>query len=207
MHVVDEVEVDRRAGARDRQQVLALAVAVPDLRQLGSVGRCPGSHSTNFSPISDCGRTEQRASARKGVKPIVLDAQHDRRLLVVGHVHRLDHADLAPRRSCTSSPGDRRGDVVEDRSHAGSAAAAIVRRRHASSTTTTGEPAPARRPSAGAAWPLESGLRRGVAAVDDAAAPSRRATPASRRPGSGVELLLLELVEALAVGLRGQRRR
>ena len=27
----------------------------------------PGSHSTNFSPIRDCGRTVQRALARKGV--------------------------------------------------------------------------------------------------------------------------------------------
>ena len=29
----------------------------------------PGSHSTNFSPISDCGLIVQRASARKGAKP------------------------------------------------------------------------------------------------------------------------------------------
>jgi hypothetical protein len=28
----------------------------------------PGSHSTNFSPISDWGRIVQRASARNGVK-------------------------------------------------------------------------------------------------------------------------------------------
>ena len=28
----------------------------------------PGSHSMNFSPISDCGRTLHLASARKGAK-------------------------------------------------------------------------------------------------------------------------------------------
>ena len=29
----------------------------------------PGSHSTNFSPMSDCGRIVHLASARKGAKP------------------------------------------------------------------------------------------------------------------------------------------
>ncbi len=33
----------------------------------------PGSHSTNFSPISDCGRTMHFALARKGTKRGVVD--------------------------------------------------------------------------------------------------------------------------------------
>ena len=101
----------------ERQQVLALAVAVVDLRQLRLSLGVPGSHSTNFSPISDCGphrctaRWRGRARSRRR-----RCASDDRRLLVVGHVHRLDHADLRAGHLHVLA-GHRRGHVVEDRAH------------------------------------------------------------------------------------------
>ena len=56
----------------ERQQVLALAgLAVGDLLERAAAARCRGargwvgSHSTNFSPSSDCGRIRQEASSRK----------------------------------------------------------------------------------------------------------------------------------------------
>ena len=114
--VVDQVQVDRRArparaaaGAGPRRR-RARSAPAPDWR------RCPGSHSTNFSPISDWGRTVHLASRVEGGEALVVDAQHDRRLLVPGHVHRLDHADLGAGNLHVLA-GDRGGHVVEDRPH------------------------------------------------------------------------------------------
>ena len=114
--VVDEVEVDRLAVVLERQQVLArvrprprgsrrapAAIAVPGAR--GWVG----SHSTNFSPISDCGRIRQEASSRKSWKAGSSICEHDRglagigarrprerRLVLAGDVDVGDRADLGP---------------------------------------------------------------------------------------------------------------
>ena len=72
--VVDQVEVDRLGGVRDRQQVLALARPVLDLAQLRRAAGRPagrgwvGVHSTNFSPISDCGRIVHSASRAEVVE-------------------------------------------------------------------------------------------------------------------------------------------
>ncbi len=76
LDVVDQVRVDAGAVAAERQQVLARA----RLRRSGICfsggGACApgargrvGRQSTNFSPISDCGRIWQLASARKSWKP------------------------------------------------------------------------------------------------------------------------------------------
>ena len=131
--VVDQVEVDRLAVALERQQVLALArLAVGDLLELAAAARCPaargwvGSHSTNFSPISDCGRIRQEASSRKSWKPgsSIRSTTHRlaglgaavlvRGLVVAGDVDLGDRADLG-----AGDPhllaGDQEGGVVEDR--------------------------------------------------------------------------------------------
>ena len=115
--VVEQVEVDRRAGVLDRQQALALAVAVVDLRQLAGPSVVPGSHSTNFSPIRPWGRILQLASVFHGVKSVVVDPQRDRGLLVGGHVEVGDDARPGRRRPSRPRPCDERGGVVEDRAH------------------------------------------------------------------------------------------
>ena len=74
--VADQVEVDRlgvvlRAGSR----YWPLPGPSLDLLAAAGAGGCPagrgcvGVHSTNFSPISDCGRIVQLASLRKSWKP------------------------------------------------------------------------------------------------------------------------------------------
>ena len=85
--VVDEVEVDRLAvaaraaagtgprPARRRGSARARAAA----RRPGARGWV-GSHSTNFSPISDCGRIRQEASSRKSWNAGSSISQHDDRL-------------------------------------------------------------------------------------------------------------------------------
>ena len=67
--VVDEVEVDRRVRPAtglglERQLVLVVAHVL----ELGAALFVPWLHSTNFSPISDCGRTVHSASWWNGVK-------------------------------------------------------------------------------------------------------------------------------------------
>ena len=92
----------------DRQQVLALPVPALDLRQRRRRLACPargcvGVHSTNFSPISDCGRIVQVASVRKSWKPgSSMSARPPP--CVRRDVERLDLADLHAG-DLTSSPG------------------------------------------------------------------------------------------------------
>ena len=76
LDVVDQVRVDAGAVAAERQQVLAgarlrrrgSASAAAAAGEPGARGRV-GRQSTNFSPISDCGRIWQLASLRKSWKP------------------------------------------------------------------------------------------------------------------------------------------
>ena len=132
--VVDEVEVDRLAVSLERQQVLAGArLSVGDRRQLGRRLACPaargsvGLHSTNFSPISDCGRIRHEASVRKSWNAGVVDLaarrppcrasglpSSMRGLVLAGDVDVGDRADLGAGDPDVLA-GDQEARVVEDR--------------------------------------------------------------------------------------------
>ena len=86
-----------------------------------------GVHSTNFSPISDCGRIRQEASVRKSWNAGSLDPHHDDRLARIrrlpSSVHRLvgggdvdrgDRADLGTGDAHLLA-GDQEARVVEHR--------------------------------------------------------------------------------------------
>ena len=96
---------------------LEAGTAAPRARPLAS-----GVHSTNFSPISDCGRIVQLASSRKARSPADVDLEDDRGLagrdvtssaVDLAHLHARDLHVLARdtgRRRCRRSraPGSRR---------------------------------------------------------------------------------------------------
>jgi hypothetical protein len=111
--VVDQVQVDRRARVLDAQQVLALAVAVLDLREL----RRPVRAGTALDELL----ADQRLRADRAARVLVerreaglVDLQDDRRALVVGHVERLDLTDDRARDLHVLALHDV-GRVVEDR--------------------------------------------------------------------------------------------
>ncbi len=88
-----------------------------------------GAHSTNFSPISDCGRIVQVASERKSWKPGSVDAEDHGGLLVLGDVEVGDLADLHAG-DLHVLAGDHRDGVVEDRAHLVGAAGARAGAQH-----------------------------------------------------------------------------
>ncbi len=97
--VVDQVEVDRLARVLDRQQVLALALAVLDLLQLR--GRLRGGLSRLRRLALDELLADQRLRADHALGvaaevlvALVLDVEHDDGLEVVRDVERVDLADL-----------------------------------------------------------------------------------------------------------------
>ena len=203
--VVDQVEVDRRAGA-----ARAAAGAGPRRRRRRSAPApgwppCPGSHSTNFSPISDCGRTVHlRVRAERGEAVVVDAAARPRPSCRRSRPSTRSRRPWRPA-TFTSSPGTADGHVVEDRAHL------VARRRSPSAPSPRAPPRRAARAQSTTTVSrrrISSGRRgRGGRSRRPRTARSRRARPAWRRPGSA-GLAQLEAVEPRCEsGYCGQRRR
>ena len=133
-HVVDQVEVDRLRGVRDRQQVLALARALVDLLQRRRRGGVDGALLGRLAldePLADQ-RLRAHLAARVGAEVLVagvLDVEHDDGLEVARDVERVDLADLDAR-DLDVLAGDHEAGVVEDRADLVGAAVAGARGQH-----------------------------------------------------------------------------
>ena len=185
--VVDQVEVDRRARPLERQHVPGpRRPRRPGSPRAPGWSELPGSHSTNFSPISDCGRIVQRGVLRGRAR----SPSSSIRRTTTAFLSSVTSSDsIAP----TLRPGDldvlaldRAGDVVEDRADL-VAGAVVVGRADAEHERGHG----ARRSRRAMA---KIRLMGPVARSRDrsrrcrrcrATGPSRRAAAAWRRPDSG----------------------
>ena len=179
------------ARVLDRQQVLRPRPGPSSIcAQLRPAARrrrracCVGLHSTNFSPISDCGPDD---AARVGAEVLVarvVDPQHDRGLEVRRDLDVLDRADLDAG-DLDVLARDHEAGVVEDRAHA---VGVVVVAGHDDERHERGDAAGRRRRATrGSHGPGGTSLGIAVerAARRRATAPSRRRRAATRRPGSG----------------------
>ena len=199
--VVDQVEVDRPLGVRHRQQVLALArprgrsSPAPAAARVPTARFCVGEHSTNFSPISDCGRTWQLGVAAEVLVRRVVDGEHDRGLEVGRDVERVDLADLHAG-DLDVLAGDHEAGVVEDRAHLVAAAVAGAGGQHRGGAEASRRRTEATRFIRGPAAPGSGRSRRRRGCRRRGSAPSRPPAAGSPRPGSGAFWYFCEAVEA-----------
>ena len=119
MMLLIEVEVDRLRGVLDRQQVLALALALVDLLQRRRRGRVDGAllGRRALDELLADQRLRADLAARVGAEVLVaavLDVEHHDRLEVLRDVERLDPADLDAG-DLDVLAGDDEAGVVEDR--------------------------------------------------------------------------------------------
>ena len=180
---VEQVEVDRRARVRDRA-----AGARPRRRPRRSsrAAGCPalpGSHSTNFSPISPWSRIVQLASSLNGMKPSSSIRSVTAACVLGRHVHVRDHARPARRRS--SRPRRARASTRCRRSRARSSGPACRRpspRARCRSRSRAGSPRSGRgRRTASWAGGVSSGSQPSAATGAEPSGGGCMAPPGQRR--------------------------